>query len=119
MHFFRIRRILTDISGQIVKIIQTVIINAGRFYVADLRKDLSFRRLHRNLYITWDGKHIIAFKSIALAHSVQRVIQPEILRPAAQHRLSDIKNPFQNPFVIHNITHPQSVSSSLFVSVNP
>ena len=52
------------------------------------------------------GWVLVKVKAFGLNHSEQILrlneIQAEILRPAAQHGLSDIQDPFQNPFVIHS-----------------
>ena len=106
MKLIRVRCILTDIPGQIIQIIQAVVIDPRRFNMPDLGQELSIRRLHCNLNITGNRKHIISFESVAFTHTVQRIIQAEILRSAAQHSFTDVKNPFQNPFVIHFYIHP-------------
>ncbi len=58
--------------------------------MTDLCNDLSLRRLHRDLEIARNRIYVISYKSITPAHSVQTVLQPEILGAALQHRLSHV-----------------------------
>ena len=105
MQLIRIRRVGAHIPGQIVHIVQTVIVDASGLNMPDLCKDLSLRRLHCNLDIAGNDKHVIALEAVAFTHPVHGVVQPEIFRSAAEHSFSYVKYAFQNPLIVHCLTH--------------
>ncbi len=90
MDLFYGRFFLADISGQIVEIIQPVIVEARTMDPSDLRDKMPVLRPYRRLDIALDRKDAALFQLIALKHPVHAVLRPVSLCSAFYHLLADI-----------------------------
>lgn len=73
VYFCGLRCMMADISGQVIQIVQPVIIQAGSLDPADLCKVMSAFRPYGCLDIALDGKNFTAYEVIAFAHTVHTI----------------------------------------------